>query len=149
MPAASQPIDPAPSAAHAPPVPPARSAITDLIRGNGEASPAPSRPQANPLTPVAKPPVMRDPIAEMIRMGGAVPTPPANVGRTDNADPVLAVQRALAKLGYPVKPDGVRGGETRAAIEKFEQDRRLPVTGEFNVRTLRDLSAASGIAIPQ
>lgn len=139
-------IDPAPTATQAPPVPPARSAITDLIRGNGE---APSRPQPAPVPASVKPPAQRDPIAEMIRMGGAVPTPPANVGRTDNADPVLAVQRALAKLGYPVKPDGMMGGETRAALERFEQDRRLPVTGEFNARTLRDLGAASGIAIPQ
>ena len=82
-------------------------------------------------------------------MGGAVPTPPANVGRPDGADPVLSAQRALAKLGYPVKPDGMMGAATRTAIERFEQDRRLPVTGEFNARTLRDLSAASGISIPQ
>ena len=91
----------------------------------------------------AKPAPARDPIADMIRMGGGAPTPPANVG----TEPVLAVQRALAKLGYSVKPDGVMGSETRTALERFEQERRLPVTGDFNARTLRELSAASGIAI--
>jgi hypothetical protein len=142
-------IDPAPTATTAPPVPPARNAITDLIRSNGESAPAATRAQPNPAPSAVKAPPTRDPIAEMIRMGGAVPTPPANVGRTDSADPVVAVQRALAKLGYPVKPDGMMGGETRAALERFEQDRHLPVTGEFTARTLRDLSVASGIAIPQ
>src|SRR5205814_5125569 len=44
---------------------------------------------------------------------------------------VLGVQRALADFGYgPVKPTGVFGPDTRAAIEKFERDRKLPVSGE-------------------
>jgi hypothetical protein len=30
----------------------------------------------------------------------------------------------------------------------FEQTRKLPVTGELNARTLRELAAQSGIAIP-
>jgi peptidoglycan hydrolase-like protein with peptidoglycan-binding domain len=82
----------------------------------------------------------------MIRLGGPVPVPPANVGR-DPGDAVLAGQRALARLGYSVKVDGMMGAGTRQAIERFEQDRRLPVTGELNARTIRELSAASGIAV--
>jgi hypothetical protein len=139
-------IDPTPTAA-APPVPPARSAITDLIRSNGQVATPPARPTQAAVAPVAKPPTARDPIAEMIRMGGAVPVPPANVGRPEAQDGVLAVQRALAKIGYGVKPDGMMGNETRAAIERFEQERKLPVTGEFNARTLRELSVASGIPL--
>nr|WP_281409345.1 peptidoglycan-binding domain-containing protein [Microvirga terricola] len=77
-------------------------------------------------------------------MGGPVPTPPANVGKSDV---VLSGQRALAKLGYNVKPDGVMGAGTRQAIERFEQERRLPVTGDFSPRTIRELAAASGIAV--
>jgi peptidoglycan hydrolase-like protein with peptidoglycan-binding domain len=83
----------------------------------------------------------------MIRMGGPVPVPPANVGRPDPGDTVLAGQRALARLGYSVKVDGVMGSGTRQAIERFEQDRRLPVTGEFNARTVRELATASGITV--
>ncbi len=80
-------------------------------------------------------------------MGGPVPTPPANVGKADAGEVVLAGQRALAKLGYGVKADGIMGAGTRQAIERFEQDRRLPVTGEFGARTARELSAASGITV--
>ncbi len=80
-------------------------------------------------------------------MGGPVPVPPANVGRPDSGETVLAGQRALARLGYSVKVDGLMGSGTRQAIERFAQDKRLPVTGEFNARTLRELSNASGVAV--
>jgi len=58
---------------------------------------------------------------------------------------VLAVQRALSDFGYgPVKPTGALGPETRAAIEKFERDRKLPVTGQLSERLVRELSATTG-----
>lgn len=143
---------PAPAAAPAAPKLPSRSAIAELIR-NGEpgaiAQPAPRA--SSPPTPApvaARAPTVRDPIGEMIRMGGPVPVPPANVGRSDSGDIVIAGQRALAKLGYGIKADGIMGSGTRQAIERFEQDHKLPVTGEFNARTLRELAAASGITVP-
>ena len=58
---------------------------------------------------------------------------------------VLAVQRALADFGYgQIKPTGVYDPATRAAIEKFERDRRLPVTGVISESLLRELSAVTG-----
>ena len=58
---------------------------------------------------------------------------------------VLAVQRALAEFGYgQIKPTGIVGPETKAAIEKFERDRHLPVTGEISDRLIRELSALTG-----
>jgi len=141
----------APAAAPAAPKLPSRSAIADLIRSDGQpgaiAQPAArsAAPQVlAPPVPAARAPTVRDPIGEIIRMGGPVPTPPANVG---SSDLVLSGQRALAKLGYGIKADGIMGPGTRQAIERFEQDRKLPVTGEFNTRTVRELSAASGIAV--
>ncbi|MBA1158084.1 peptidoglycan-binding domain-containing protein [Microvirga mediterraneensis] len=134
---------------------PARSPIAEMIRNGGQpvpaAVPAPRPPLTSAAALPASPPARsasRDPIADMIRMGGPVPVPPANVGRTDQGDTVLAGQRALARLGYNVKVDGLMGSGTRQAIERFEQDRHLPVTGELNARTIRELSAASGIAVP-
>lgn len=51
------------------------------------------------------------------------------------------VQRALTKLGYgPLKDDGLMGPGTKAAIEKFERDRKLPVKGEAAGPTLRALT---------
>jgi hypothetical protein len=126
---------------------PSRSAIADLIRSGepGALTQPPARNAPPAPAPVpARAPTVRDPIGEIIRMGGPVPTPPANVG---TGDLVLSGQRALARLGYGIKADGIMGAGTRQAIERFEQDRKLPVTGEFNARTMRELSAASGIAV--
>jgi hypothetical protein len=69
-------------------------------------------------------------------------TPAADTGK------LVAAQRALARLGYPVKADGVMGATTRQSIEKFEQSRKLPMTGDLSARTLRELSAQTGIAVP-
>lgn len=59
---------------------------------------------------------------------------------------VLAAQRALVKLGFVVKPDGIIGAATRQAIEQFEHDHGLPVRGELSPRILHELSAESGIS---
>ncbi|MEP7029681.1 MAG: peptidoglycan-binding domain-containing protein [Pseudolabrys sp.] len=74
-------------------------------------------------------PVRNDPIAELI-----APT-----------KRVLAIQRALADFGYgQIKSSGNFDPETRAAIEKFERDRRLPVTGQISDRFVRELAAMTG-----
>jgi peptidoglycan hydrolase-like protein with peptidoglycan-binding domain len=58
---------------------------------------------------------------------------------------VLAVQRALADFGYgQIKPTGHFDPDTRMAIEKFERDRRLPVTGQVSDRVVRELAAVTG-----
>ena len=63
-----------------------------------------------------------------------VPRPPAPIRTAANpaapAKRVLSVQRALADFGYgQVAPTGVLGAETKSAIERFERERKLPVTG--------------------
>ena len=56
-----------------------------------------------------------------------------------------AIQRALADFGYgQLGATGVYDPETKAAIEKFERDRRLPVTGQISDDLVRELSAMTG-----
>jgi peptidoglycan hydrolase-like protein with peptidoglycan-binding domain len=58
---------------------------------------------------------------------------------------VIAVQRALADFGYgQIKPTGIIDAETRAAIEKFERERNLPVTGQPSDRTTKELASVTG-----
>jgi peptidoglycan hydrolase-like protein with peptidoglycan-binding domain len=58
---------------------------------------------------------------------------------------VLAIQRALTEFGYgQITPTGTYDVETRTAIEKFERDRNLPVTGDISDRVVRDLAALTG-----
>jgi peptidoglycan hydrolase-like protein with peptidoglycan-binding domain len=79
-------------------------------------------------------------------------TPAAGPGREDAiADMlsptrrVVALQRALAQYGYgQIKPTGIVDVETRAAIEKFERERKLPVTGLASDRVTRELAGLTG-----
>jgi peptidoglycan hydrolase-like protein with peptidoglycan-binding domain len=58
---------------------------------------------------------------------------------------VIALQRALAEYGYgQIKPTGVIDAETQSAIEKFERERKLPITGQPSERVARELAAITG-----
>jgi len=58
---------------------------------------------------------------------------------------IVSIQRALADFGYgQIKATGVYDPETRSAIEKFERDHRLPVTGQISDRFVRELAAMTG-----
>jgi peptidoglycan hydrolase-like protein with peptidoglycan-binding domain len=61
------------------------------------------------------------------------------------ASKVVLVQRALNDFGYgPVKSSGNVGPDTNAAIQKFERERKLPVTGQISPRFLRELATVTG-----
>ena len=56
----------------------------------------------------------------------SLPTPP-----TSSSETVRNIQTSLATLGYKPGPaDGILGHQTRNAIEAFQRDRGLPVTGD-------------------
>jgi peptidoglycan hydrolase-like protein with peptidoglycan-binding domain len=58
---------------------------------------------------------------------------------------VLGLQRALAEYGYgQIKPTGVIDADTKAAIERFERERRLPITGQLSDRVARELASVTG-----
>jgi len=59
---------------------------------------------------------------------------------------VLNAQRALVKLGFILKPDGISGNETRQAIARYEQEHGLPVRGVLTPALMRRLTAEAGIA---
>lgn len=134
------------------PLPPARPATA---RVDADAKPAkaethksdtdavvksatPKADLAKSLAPVEK---KRDLIGQLLG-GGAMPAEPA----ADKT--VIYAQRALAKLGYAVQPDGVIGGATRQAIEKFERANGMPVKGDLSQKILRQLAARSGLPRP-
>jgi peptidoglycan hydrolase-like protein with peptidoglycan-binding domain len=58
---------------------------------------------------------------------------------------VIALQRALAEFGYgQIKPSGIVDTDTQHAIERFERERKLPVTGQVSDHLVRELAAATG-----
>ena len=78
----------------------------------------------------------------------AAPNPPATDPIAKLIAPskrIVSIQRALADFGYgQIKATGVYDPETRSAIEKFERDHRLPVTGQISDRFVRELAAMTG-----
>jgi hypothetical protein len=72
------------------------------------------------------------------------PVPPATA-QSAGARRVAAVQRALTQYGYgQLKPTGMVGSDTLAAIQKFERERKLPVTGQVSDRLVRELAIVIG-----
>jgi len=61
---------------------------------------------------------------------------------------VLALQRALARLGYgPVRMSGTFTPDTKDAIERFERDWMMPVTGLMSDNLFTKLAAVNGTPI--
>jgi peptidoglycan hydrolase-like protein with peptidoglycan-binding domain len=102
------------------------------------------RPSAEPnealLQSIVRSPVKSKPVA------AAAPRKSDPIANLLAADPrVMAVQRALSSYGYgQIKATGVYDPETRLAIEGFERERRLPITGKVSDRLTRELTALTG-----
>ena len=91
----------------------------------------------------------------MLRTPVKVTTVPAQGQNTPKPEPsnpgpapskrVIAAQRALADFGYgQIKPTGLLDAPTKTAIERFERERRLPITGDLSDRVVRELAAITG-----
>jgi hypothetical protein len=133
----------------------------------GSPLPRPRPAEADARSAEAKPPETRsldirpaDPVGSLMRTPNPsplastnVPRPPATIpARSDplgdlitSSRRVAAVQRALTEYGYgQLKPTGTIGSDTQAAIQKFERDRKIPVTGQLSDRLVRELVAMTG-----
>jgi len=100
--------------------------------------PAATAPATTTLSILATETKPRDAIAQLL------------LGNNPEAQPskmVLAAQKALVKLGFVLKPDGVMGATTRQAIERYERDHHRVSNGELTPAVLRRLAAESGASI--
>jgi hypothetical protein len=111
--------------------------------------------EAKPAEPKAA-----DPLASLVKATSAPQAAPSNIVRPPAPIPassraeiiassgsrrVAAVQRALTEYGYgQLKPTGTVGSDTQAAIQKFEREHRIPVTGQMSDRLVRELTAMIG-----
>jgi Putative peptidoglycan binding domain len=111
--------------------------------------------EQRPAEPKAAEPKASDPLGSLLKATGAppaavsnVPRPPAPIpaaGPTVGSRRVAAVQRALTEYGYgQLKPTGTIGSDTQAAIQKFERERKIPVTGQMSDRMVHELAAMIG-----
>lgn len=106
--------------------------------GTGEPSPellaairSTRRPDLSPVaTEVVAPPAQPE----------AAPPPAAS-------DPMVAsIQEALSRAAYgQLVADGIAGPDTRNAIERFQRDHNLPVTGEISDALVVELRASGAL----
>jgi peptidoglycan hydrolase-like protein with peptidoglycan-binding domain len=77
-----------------------------------------------------------------------VPSPRRNDPIADLIGPsprILAVQRVLSNYGYgQIKPTGMLDDATSQAIEKFEREHKLPVSGRVSDHLVSELAAMIG-----
>ena len=107
---------------------PDEALVRAITRSQVNARQQPARRSAAPNS-APTPPARIDPIAEML-------TP---------SNRVVAMQRALTEFGYgQIDPTGVVDPETQVAIEKFERQRKLPITGQVSDRVARELASLTG-----
>jgi len=105
-----------------------------------------------------------DPLANIIKATAGSPLsstpmtsapPPSNVLRPPAPIPapvqitgsrrVAAVQRALSENGYgQLRATGTIGADTQAAIQKFERERHMVVTGQVSDRLVKELTIVTG-----
>jgi hypothetical protein len=103
-----------------------------------------------------------DPMTNLVKATTAPQSTPSHVARPPASIPaasrhetianqtpasrrVAAVQRTLTEYGYgQLKPTGTAGSDTQAAIQKFERERKLPVTGQVSDRLVKELTAMNG-----
>jgi hypothetical protein len=108
--------------------PKAADPVANLVRATA--------PSSQPMTTAALPP------------SSNAMRPPAPIPQTPGARRVAAVQRALTEYGYgQLKPTGTIGPDTQAAIQKFERERKMPVSGQVSDRLVRELGAMIGHSI--
>lgn len=91
-----------------------------------------------------------DPMTNLVKATASTPSsalrPPAPIPvQSPAARRIAGVQRALSEYGYGnLKITGTMGSETQSAIQKFEREHKMPVTGQVSDRLLRELGAAIG-----
>jgi hypothetical protein len=144
-----------PAAAVAPASPMPRPRPVEAMIKPVESAPV----EPKPAEPKLVEPKTSDPMASLVRSTAVspvttpnVPRPPASIplsmheaGQTPAARRVAAIQRTLTEYGYgQLKPTGTMSAETLTAIQKFEHDRKIPVTGQITERLVHELVAMTG-----
>jgi hypothetical protein len=127
------------------PLPPASSSNRAAA-----ASPAPRPPSAEREASAAPSAAALPPprLADAAEGSSSAPSDPITdllrgETRVDGAHLITAAQTALAKLGYPVKPDGNDGLTTQQALRDFERVHGLPPSAEITPRLLKQLTLAA------
>jgi hypothetical protein len=105
-------------------------------------------PRANdPLANLMKATTPAPPPSSPLAPSPSIARPPAPVPavQVTGSRRVAAVQRVLTEYGYgQLKATGTIGADTQTAIQKFERERKMPVTGQMSDRLVHELAVVTG-----
>jgi hypothetical protein len=105
-----------------------------------EATASTPRSASDPMTNLVKATTSTSPSIAVARPPAPIPAQQSPAVRR-----IAGVQRALSEYGYGnLKVTGAMSGETQSAIQKFEREHKMQVTGQVSDRLLRELAAAIG-----
>jgi len=130
------------------------------LRPRVEPEPEPEQPRAE--APVEQPPVEQPPVEQPPVEQPRVEQPPVEQPRAEQpAQPrpaqveelsptqryqaglhVLALEKALARLGYEIQPDRFFDFKTQEALRDFQLERDLPASGDLDEATITALRLA-------
>lgn len=111
------------------------------------------RAPEKPVEATASTPRSADPLTNLVKQTTSTPSsvavarPPAPIPAQQSpaVRRIAGVQRALSEYGCGnLKVTGAMSGETQSAIQKFEREHKMQVTGQVSDRLLRELAAAIG-----
>jgi hypothetical protein len=143
-------------------VAPSASAVPAPVVAAPASVPSSPMPRPRPAEAEIKP---GDPLGNLVRATSGPMTQSTNVMRPPAAIPaaaapargdplanmivssqrVAAVQRALTDYGYgQIKATGTVGADTQAAIQKFEREHKMQITGQMSERLVKELALATG-----
>ena len=92
--------------------------------------------------PLSSTPMAAPPPPNVVRPPAPIPYAPVQITGSRR---VAAVQRALSENGYgQLRATGTIGADTQAAIQKFERERHMVVTGQMSDRLVRELAIVTG-----
>jgi hypothetical protein len=131
--------------------PRAADPMANLVRTTTTPSPSPqpavaaAAPPEHPVRAATPSPSPQPSMTAALSSSSNAMRPPVSIPPLTGSRRVAAVQRALTEYGYAqLKPTGTIGSDTQVAIQRFERDRKLPVTGQVSDRVVRELSAMIG-----
>jgi hypothetical protein len=132
-----------------PPLPAARPSESDhseIAKPNKPAAPLASAPLTPPS---AAPAPIKSAARDELNTGGKDPIAHLLSQQDENNEArIRAAQRALIKLGYVLRDNGILGPTTEQAIEIYERRNNLPITGTLSKQVIDMMARQSGLSIP-
>lgn len=109
------------------------------------ANPAPKPAAAGASVPAPRPKLAEVPLPKPVPQAIAIRRNDPIAELIGPSPRILAVQRVLSEYGYgQIKPSGMLDNATSMAIERFEREHKLPITGRVSDRLVNELSTMTG-----